>query len=99
MPKSEVTDKQLESQRARVDKLREQIDAEKMKASASVTNSDNALRMAQLENEEDRLKMELESLRTTNKEAGKVVDQAISSLGEEPVPPGESGSDATEVKK
>jgi hypothetical protein len=62
-----VSDKEVQESRNRVDKLNAQIAEEKAKAAARVTDSENAIRKAQLDTEADRLQGQLDALKESNK--------------------------------
>lgn len=76
-----TTDKQVEQARDRVDKLNEQVAAQKAALATNATNGVNDLRIAQLGAEEDRLKAELEALKEANKP--KVHRDAVSEITEQ----------------
>ena len=63
----EVTDKQVEQARDRVEKLRERLAEAQTDATVRQTSNDNAVYLAQIEAEEERLKAELEQARAVGK--------------------------------
>lgn len=62
-----VTDKDLEAQRARVDKLRDQLAAEQSKATEGQTDLHNEVELTQLQAEEARLQTELAAAKEATK--------------------------------
>jgi hypothetical protein len=82
----EVTGAQVQQKRNKVAELREKVRAEYVKRAAEGANAANTLKLAQLDNEEERLRAELDALRQSNKEAPKIVKQQVQAVANpEPV--------------
>lgn len=74
-----VTDQDVKQARKRVDKLHEAIAEERAKLAASAVNNENAVRVAALMTEEQRLEAELNALRQANATQGEAVAAAVTS--------------------
>lgn len=85
----EVTDKEVDQARARVDKLREQKAELQLKISANATAAENAYKLANLSAEEERLKAEVDQLKELAKPK---VQQAVTDSVVEQVSEGTAGS-------
>ena len=77
---AEVTDKELANKKAQVRKLRNQIRAERSKGSAKASAAENTLAAARLDSEAERLELELQALRDSNKEQAAVTKQTVASV-------------------
>lgn len=64
-----ATEKDVQQARKRVDKLNEQLAAERAKGAARIADADNAIRLARLEAEEARLEEELAAAKEVNSAA------------------------------
>jgi hypothetical protein len=81
-----VTDKQVEQNRAKLDKLNQQIAEEKLKLAQKESSSENVVRQSVIENEQERLEAELEALKQANKNADSVIEKQVESIkADEPV--------------
>lgn len=76
-----VTDKQVEQARSKVDRLNEQIAELQAKASADIRSQENAVRVARLDAEAERLQAELEALRRMHSKS--VLKETVSETVEE----------------
>lgn len=92
-----VTDKEVDSARSRVTKLREQIRAEKAKVQVNSTEAENAVRKAALDTEADRLEAELAALKDANKASNvREVQKDIINRVSDPSPTQPPAPDQTE---
>jgi hypothetical protein len=79
-----VSDKDVTAARKRVDKLREQIEDEQTKASVSITEAENTIRLARLDAEEQRLQAHLGILKEQNNKAAlrEAVKETVDQISE-----------------
>lgn len=93
-----VSDKDVEKSRNRVEKLREQIEEEKAKASTIADSGANAVRQATLDREAELLAAELATLKEANKASNvKATLEAATETPDEQVPEAHV-ADQNEVK-
>jgi hypothetical protein len=89
----DVTDKDVERARKRVDKLNEQIANERQKVAATAQGSENTIRKTALDTEADRLEAELAALKDANKAS--TVNAAVSTVVDQV----ESGGTTTDADR
>jgi hypothetical protein len=80
MPTGDVSEKDVDKARDRVEKLRQQLDEENAKVTGSETARNNAVRKARLDAEADRLQQEIDAARNRLKVSSGTEDRLLDQI-------------------